>query len=266
MGWVLVPPLKEAFNQLNAEFPNRDRRTDGTKGNEEHAVRTSSHNPDETGKPEFSDHDGVDEVRAIDIDKDLRHSTVSMEMVVQLWVKQCRAGLMPWVRYIIHHGRIWHRRDNFTTRKYTGSNQHTEHVHMTSEFNQKSDTLTKADYFLRYLTRPSTPRPPTKPAVLKVDGELGPKTIARWQQIMGTTVDGKIDAENSELVRAVQRKLKSVDSLLKVDGKAIRQDGRRTRTIEALQRYLKCPVDGFLSVPKSRTIVALQRRLNENKF
>lgn len=266
MDWTLVPPLKAAFLQLNQEFPNRDKSTDGSVGNLAHQIVTSSHNPDETGKPEFSDKDGVNEVRAIDIDKDLRHPTITMEQVVQLWVKQCRAGLMPWVRYMIYKRRIWHVRDGYTTREYTGSNPHDDHVHITSAFDQKSDNLSNADYFLRYLTRPSAPKPPTKPQILEVDGELGPKTISRWQQVMGTPVDGKIDPEDSALVRAVQKKLRIVDYRLQIDGEGIRQDGHRTRTIEALQRYLKCPVDGFLSVPKSRTIVALQRRLNENRF
>jgi Putative peptidoglycan-binding domain-containing protein len=263
--WTLVPPLKAAFVQLDAEFPNRDRTTDGAKGDDEHAARVSSHNPDETGNPEFSDKDGINEVRAIDIDKDLRHATVTAEQVVQLWVKQCRAGLMPWIRYMIFNGRIWHVRDGYTTRVYTGSNKHTDHIHITSAFNQASDNLTTADYFLRYL-RPSVPKPPTKPQILEVDGILGPKTISRWQQVMGTPVDGKIDSKDSALVRAVQKKLRIVDYRLQIDGEGIRQDGHRTRTIEALQRYLKCPVDGFLSVPTSRTIVALQRRLNENRF
>lgn len=112
---------------------------------------------------------------------------------------------------------------------------------------------------------------PSKPvddgAQLVVDGELGPKTIARWQTVMGTSVDGIIDSADSELVRAVQRKLKAtVDHRLVVDGEGIEQDGLRYKTIGALQRYLKSPVDQVMSEGRSEVVAALQRRLNSGKF
>jgi hypothetical protein len=102
-------------------------------------------------------------------------------------------------------------------------------------------------------------------AQLKVDGELGPATIKRWQQVMGTGVDGVI-SHPSELVKAVQKRLKVVDASLAVDGEGIAQNGKPTNTIGALQRYLKAPVDRKISTPTSETIKALQRRLNENRF
>lgn len=45
---------------------------------------------------------------------------------------------------------------------------------------------------------------------LVVDGSLGSGTISRWQQVMGTPIDGVIDLENSSLIRADQRFLNSV--------------------------------------------------------
>lgn len=102
------------------------------------------------------------------------------------------------------------------------------------------------------------PTKPTVPATLVVDGSLGPKTIAKWQSVMGTTVDGKIDAHDSELVRAVQTKLRAtVDHRLVVDGIL----GPKTKG--RLQSYLKCPVTQVLDY---HTVVALQKRLNENRF
>jgi D-alanyl-D-alanine carboxypeptidase-like protein len=105
--------------------------------------------------------------------------------------------------------------------------------------------------------------PPT--AQLTVDGVLGPNTIKRWQQIMGTGVDGVI-SHPSDLVKAVQKRLKVVDANLVVDGEGIAQDEKPTNTIGALQRYLKAPVDRKISKPTSQTIMALQRRLNEGRF
>lgn len=102
---------------------------------------------------------------------------------------------------------------------------------------------------------------------LLVDGKLGPRTIAKWQHVMGTPVDGVITPGNSDLVRAVQRKLKAtVRPDLVVDGDGIYQNGRRYKTVEALQRYLGTPVDGFMSSPVSEVVKAVQRRLNEQRF
>jgi hypothetical protein len=102
---------------------------------------------------------------------------------------------------------------------------------------------------------------PPKPAQLVVDGQLGPKTIKRWQQIMKTPVDGVIDDKHSDLVRAVQVRLKTtVDHRIAVDGQL------GPDTVGGLQRYLKTPVDRHISKPKSQMVVALQRRLNTGKF
>jgi hypothetical protein len=117
-----------------------------------------------------------------------------------------------------------------------------------------------------YVGRPPATTPIDNPHLV-VDGELGPKTITRWQQIMGTTVDGVITPGDSDLVRAVQARLKAtVDSRLVIDGDGIYQNGKRYKTIGALQQYLGTPVDQFLSVPQSSAVKALQRRLNENRF
>lgn len=121
----------------------------------------------------------------------------------------------------------------------------------------------------------ATPAPAA--SKLAVDGKLGPATITRWQQIMGTTVDGTISTTGSTLVEAVQRKLNaSTDydwqgKALMVDGlgASLAQNGTKTRTIWALQNYLgiKPPMqDGTLSTPTSATVKALQARLNTGKF
>jgi hypothetical protein len=109
-----------------------------------------------------------------------------------------------------------------------------------------------------YQKPPTTPSPaPTPPGSLVVDGDLGPKTISKWQKVMGTTVDGKIDDRKSELIYAVQKRLRVVTPSLVVDGDL------GPRTIEALQRYLKAPITRKLD---SNTVKTLQRRLNTGKF
>lgn len=124
-----------------------------------------------------------------------------------------------------------------------------------------------------YLWRPSegmvlVSNPVTVPANwINEDGELGPATIRKWQERMGTKPDGVISHPRSELVTSVQRYLNGkINARLVVDGDGIRQDGREYQTVAALQRYLRTPVDGRLSAPKSMAVQALQHRLNLGTF
>lgn len=110
---------------------------------------------------------------------------------------------------------------------------------------------------------------------LTVDGSCGPATIRRWQQVMGTSVDGIISGQyrpdgrtwgrpalvdscvrygggGSNLIRAVQRKLNlTADGLL---GPA---------TIRALQKHLGVAQDSWFGPGTAR---ALQSRLNTGRF
>jgi len=59
---------------------------------------------------------------------------------------------------------------------------------------------------------PSTPpaAPATAPSTLVIDGDRGVLTIERWQSVMGTPVDGTIDATGSALIKADQTFLNQV--------------------------------------------------------
>lgn len=170
MTFVVVPNLLEGRDQLNKRFPNRDKSSEGTIGDIAHQSTSSSHNPDESGNPEFSDHDNVDEVRAADFDKDLRATDgTTMEQVVQLWITKARSGEMWWVRYFIYNKRIWHKGDGYKTRVYTGSNPHTDHVHVNSDFTQKADIVTGTNWHLDEVNKPTSPTAPTPHIVKKGD-------------------------------------------------------------------------------------------------
>ncbi len=177
--WVVVPNLNEAKDQLDHKFPNRDKSSDGSIGDLAHQVSTSSHNPDLTGRSEFHDGDSIDEVRARDFDKDLNDpSSITMEQVVQLWVKLARSGSgLWWVRYIIFNRRIWQRSDNFVTHVYTGSNPHDKHVHVNSDYNQAADTVTNTNWHLNDLSAPPPPAPPAP---------TGPRLRMPWPSYMPT--------------------------------------------------------------------------------
>lgn len=129
---------------------------------------------------------------------------------------------------------------------------------------------------------PSAPKPPAPPkpapaptGKLVLNGVLDEPTVKRWQQVMGTSVDGKI-SEPSQLVRKVQAHLRArgykgkPGQLLVVDGLGIQPNTTRsvgpTYTINALQRYLGTKNDGILSEGGSSAVRALQQRLNAGRF
>lgn len=115
-----------------------------------------------------------------------------------------------------------------------------------------------------------------KPKTLEVDGILGNLSVTRWQQVMGTYVDGVVSGQykpnaylypaltavefdggsgDSALIKAVQRacglKGAEVDGVI---GKV---------TIKAIQKHLGCNETGYLN---KATAQALQKQLNMGKF
>lgn len=108
---------------------------------------------------------------------------------------------------------------------------------------------------------------PTPVGKIAEDSVLGQATIRRMQHDLGTPEDGKISGK-STMVAALQRRLNAQGfrdwngKPLAVDGKGFAQNGKKTRTVYAFQKYMGVKPDGVLSKPKSGTILAVQRRLN----
>lgn len=111
---TLAPCLRNLFNEIDAVWPGRDRRTDGWIGDAAHQQRQSDHNPDSRGI-----------VHAIDIDKD----GINPEYVVE----QCISENRP-TEYVIWNRQIWSRSKDFKPRKYTGDNPHTDHIHVSIRY------------------------------------------------------------------------------------------------------------------------------------
>ena len=219
-------------------------------GDDAHKKRVSGHNEDDTSgvRAEDQDADDTPEHRAIDVM--VRNKVEGDKLVNDLVSKpanQKRLIYVNWGNWKWHRDNNWAARDN--------SNDKHAHVHASGEANEDENTTPWE--LSDWGTQPS-PAPIVK---LELDGELGPKTIAKWQEVMGTPVTGVMSPKNSSLVKAVQQKLRdTVDHRIVVDGEL------GPRTIGALQRYLKTPVDQKISKPRSQMVLALQRRLNENRF
>ena len=127
----MKPKLCKAGQQLREQiddaFPDRDRTTDGWIGDTRHAARPSDHNPDANGW-----------VRAIDVDRDLSGKAkpdIMPDLADQIRI----AGKSGEIRiaYVIFDGRIASSRLNWRWRKYTGSNKHNHHCHIS--FTKKGD-------------------------------------------------------------------------------------------------------------------------------
>ncbi|MEW2383392.1 hypothetical protein AB0873_15055 [Micromonospora sp. NPDC047707] len=130
--WMLVAWARQLRTELAAIAPARDTASDGSIGDTAHQQSVSGHNPDDTPgvRAERNDGDRVPEVRAIDIDKDFRVPGLTAQMLVAYLVGRCRAGLERRLIYIIWNRTIWSAASGWVARRYTGSNPHTEHIHL----------------------------------------------------------------------------------------------------------------------------------------
>ena len=103
--------------QLDDDFPNRSRKSDGWVGDARHSARKSDHNPNENGI-----------VRAIDITSDLGSHPEEAHSVVEK-IRKCAKRGDKRIKYIIFDGRIASPILNWKWRKYRGVNPHRSHFH-----------------------------------------------------------------------------------------------------------------------------------------
>jgi hypothetical protein len=106
-------------NQINAAFPDRDKRSDGWIGDARHSATKSDHNPDKLSG-------GV--VRAIDIDNNLggaannAHYLANQLRILGKTDKR--------ISYVIFNRKIASRILFWKWRKYSGIDPHTSHIHI----------------------------------------------------------------------------------------------------------------------------------------
>lgn len=229
MSWHLAPSLAVLLAEVNARYPKRSKRSDGTIGDKAHSSRTSQHNPDK---------DGI--VRALDIT-----ATGSMAQdIIDAAVGD------PRVHYVIHDRQIWSRTHGWTPRKYAGSNPHTGHVHISIRNNtEKTATgpillaaaLDRAPWLTTAGTITPTPAPPKTGAT----GNL--KTGSRGDRV------SKLQSCLNKIFPAYRHSVSPRGRLLAVDGIF----GAHTdRWVKEFQRRSKLAVDGIVG---PATIKALRR-------
>lgn len=109
MSYYLAASLKKLRDEVNGLWPHRSKVSDGWVGDTSHQARKSDHNPDYSSGGVVRALDVT--ARGIDVNRLLRHTT-----------NDSRVSYVIYNRRIYTHARGWYR--------YTGSNPHTSHVHV----------------------------------------------------------------------------------------------------------------------------------------
>jgi len=145
---ALTPGLKNLRAQVNAAFPQRDKKSDGTIGDKAHQASTSGHNPDDTpgSKPEWEDADHVPDIRAWDMDSDLNAPPASAQQIVDHIRKLPNVSTV--IRYMIYNRKIYQAKNGWVAEPYTGASAHTEHIHFSGQRTEAADQNTTFDFRL----------------------------------------------------------------------------------------------------------------------
>lgn len=110
--WRAANSLTTLLKQVNAMYPDRSKASDGLLGDTQHSTTMSDHNPDASGI-----------VYAVDVTHDPAHGLNIAELAMALTNSRDVR-----IKYVIANGRIWFPASGWRT--YTGSNPHTQHMHL----------------------------------------------------------------------------------------------------------------------------------------
>ena len=127
-NWRLAKSLETLRNQLNAMFPNRSKVSDGTVGDLRHSKRKSDHNPNSAGV-----------VTAFDVTFDTNPNDgigVDCRKLAQVLLNAKDKR----IKYLIFEGQITVQNGYGIIagwKKYTGTNPHRQHMHISVSSNPK---------------------------------------------------------------------------------------------------------------------------------
>jgi hypothetical protein len=204
MSWRIARALETLRSQVNAKWPERRKDSDGSVGDTSHAARPSDHNPDANGV-----------VKAIDITHDPKGGFDSYAFADMLLRNKDQR-----IKYVISNGRIGSGAAGpspWKWRKYTGSNRHDHHVHISvvADRAKYDDT---APWRLAGLPQvdPAAAEEFVRPPATVAPGASG-ADVERLQKLLGCAVTGKYEPR-SETEFALR--LFQVRHKLDPDGKA----------------------------------------------
>lgn len=209
MSYRIAKSLAVMREQFNAHAPKRSKASDGWIGDAKHAASTSDHNP-------WVKDGSMGVVTALDITHDPQNKVNTWAIAEHMRMKRD-----PRIKYVISNGRIFSSTVSpWVWRKYTGSNPHSKHVHISvNSLKKHYDDHKEWDLGLSGLT-PSEPsdsgpdldEPKNRPVlrrgskgeevkvvqrllVIKDDGDFGPITdqaVKDFQHKQKLVVDGVV--------------------------------------------------------------------------
>ena len=148
-AWRTAHALDTLRAEINLRWPGRSKVSDGTIGDAAHASRTSDHNP-------WVQVNGVGVVRAFDCTANGIDPDAYAEHLRSLG-KAGDPRLVPG-GYVIWNKRIASERQGWAWRRYTGSNGHTHHIHL-SLTTKPSGFDSRASWGISGVGRPKPPPP-----------------------------------------------------------------------------------------------------------
>ena len=180
MAWHVAGSLQQLLLQLNNLAPRRNKASDGSIGDAEHASRSSDHNPWYRRT-----------VTARDFTHDPRGG-LDCNWLAQALINSGD----PRIKYIIWNKRIWERSTGW--KAYHGINPHTHHLHLSVEANPSCES--KAPWNLGRSTVPTVP-----PSNVLRKGDKGDR-VRELQVKLNIHADGDFGSTTEAAVKEFQRK------------------------------------------------------------
>lgn len=237
--WRVARALERLRDQVDQRFPDRNKRSDGTIGDQAHRSRTSDHNAWVKAP------DGMGVVSALDLTHSPGNGPDTHAMAEWL-----RLQADPRIKYVISNRRIFSSSTSaWTWRKYSGSNPHIAHMHISvrserAYYDDASDWNLFGDSGVAAGPVPVDADSPERRPVLRL-GSRG-EDVRHVQRILQLDlIDGIFGPETDRVVRLFQKHEKLV-----VDGIIGIQTWTKLDTIETVVMPLNYMPPQPLSEPE----------------
>lgn len=220
-----APACRQALNDANKRWPSRNRASDGIMGDARHQATKSDHNLG----------------NAVDVTHD-PESGCDGDLIASLAIQD------PRVTYVIWNKKIYNRsRAGEGWRKYTGTNPHTKHCHISVRATSRTDTRAWA-----WSSAAGAPAPqpsggapaPTGGSAAPTPGEKppsGPAPTNGGPPFPGTSIK---KGSQGMLVRRVQERLRATGWEVVADGKFGDETDRVVRSFQRRKGLLDDGVVG----------------------